>query len=321
METSRVIWTALGLAILFALPFLIERRRPAMSDERRGSAPGQFAELSQGVTHFQLVGPQNGPLIVCIHGLSTPAFVWGGLTKGLVAMGFRVLAYDLLGRGYSDRPTGLQNKGFFLRQLNDLLEHLEIDKPFYLMGYSMGGAIAAGFAAAHPARVERIVLLAPAGMILNQTAALRFVRERGLLGAWAMLTLFPRQMRKGIRAERDLPAAVPGITDLMERELGYRGYLPALLSSVRGVLAHPVEGEHLTIRRAGLPVLAIWGGEDAVIPASAMGQLAAWNRDVLHEVIEDAGHGLPYTHADDVLTRLGRFLPAPETAPNAAPAR
>ena len=319
METPRVIWAALGFAILFALPFLIERRRPAMSDGRRGSAPGQFVELSQGVTHFQLSGPQDGQLIVCIHGLSTPSFVWGGLSKGLVAMGFRVLVYDLFGRGYSDRPAGLQNKRFFLQQLGDLLTHLEIDKPFHLMGYSMGGAIAAGFAAANPARIERVVLLAPAGMTLNESAARRFVRERGLLGTWAMFAMFPRRLRKSIRAERALPSSVPGISDMIERELGYQGYLPAILSSLRGVLAHPMEGEHLTIRRAGLPVMAVWGAEDDVIPASAMGQLAAWNRDVIHEVIEDAGHGLPYTHTEEVLAHLHRFLPIPETNADGKP--
>lgn len=67
----------------------------------------------------------------------------------------------------------------------------------------------------------------------------------------------------------------------------------------------------MTLRRNGLAVLALWGAEDDVISASAMGQLAAWNSDVTQEVIKGAGHGLPYTHTDQVLTHVSRFLSAP----------
>ncbi|EEB85586.1 alpha/beta fold hydrolase [Roseobacter sp. GAI101] len=80
-----------------------------MNDVARGSAPGQFAELSRGVTHYEWVGPARGPVAVCVHGLTTPSFVWRSITKGLVLMGFRTLIYDLYGRairiGQADRRT------------------------------------------------------------------------------------------------------------------------------------------------------------------------------------------------------------------------
>ena len=309
-----MIWLAL-LALsagVAAAPFLVERSRDTMTDGRRGSAPGQFAELSQGVTHFDLSGPDTGPLVVCIHGLTTPSFVWAPLTKGLVALGFRVLVYDLYGRGYSDRPDGLQDKAFFLRQIDDLLSHLHLEEPFHLIGYSMGGAIAAGYTAANPARVRRLVLLAPAGMMVRNTPMVRFLRTRGVAGKWLMLALFPAQLRRGIRAERNTGTAPAEITQGQEAQLEFQGFVPAVLSSLRGILSRPMEGEHLAIRNTGLPVLAIWGSDDTVIPASAMGRLAAWNRDVLHEVIEDAGHGLTYTHSDQILRLIEGFLPAPE---------
>lgn len=307
-----MIWFVLLCAALGVAPFLREHYRPKMSDGRRGSAPGQFVELSQGVTHYHLTGPAEGPLIVCVHGLTTPSFVWGPLAKGLAAMGFRVLVYDLLGRGYSDRPEGTQTKGFFNTQLNDLLTHLEVDAPFHMIGYSMGGAIAAGFAAAHPTRVRRLVLLAPAGMHLVSTPLIRFIRDRGLAGLWLMLAAYPLQLRRGIEAERALPEVDAGICDGQEAQLEFAGFVPAVLASLRGILRHPMEGEHLTLRRNNLPVLALWGADDAIIPASAIGQLTAWNRDVIHEVIEDAGHGLTYSHAEILLTHIAAFLPAPE---------
>ena len=301
------------LAAVVATPFVIEHSRSVMSDGRRGSAPGRFVELGQGVTHYHLAGPAIGPLVVCVHGLTTPSFVWAPLTKGLVALGFRVLVYDLYGRGFSDRPEGLHDKAFFNRQLEDLLSHLDIDEPFHLIGYSMGGAIAAGFAATYPARVRRLVLLASAGMTIRDTPLLRFIRTRGKAGKWLMLAAFPVQMRRGIRAEQTAQIVPPEIIEGQEAQLIFQGFIPAVMSSLRGILAKPMEGEHMALRRIGLPVLAIWGAEDGVIPASAMGQLAAWNRDVTHEVIEDAGHGLPYTHTEAVLTLIAGFLPAPDS--------
>jgi len=257
-------------------------------------------------------GPPDGPLIVCIHGLTVPSFVWGPLVKGLVALGFRVLVYDLYGRGFSDRPGGPQDKAFFNRQLDDLLAHLAIDSPFHLIGYSMGGAIAAGFAASHQARVQRVVLLAAAGMHLHTTARIRFQRERGLAGQWLFLATYPHLLRKGIRAERAALKVSREITEGQEAQLTSRGFIPAVLSSLRGLLSRPLEGEHLALKRDAIPILAIWGEEDDVIPAAAMGRLAAWNRDVQHDVIAGAGHGLPYTHTDAVLESIAAFLPPPQ---------
>lgn len=303
---------AVVLAILFT-PFAVEHYRTPMSDGRRGSAPGQFVELSQGVTHYHISGPAEAPLIVCVHGLTTPGFVWGPLTKGLVAAGYRVLVYDLYGRGYSDRPEGLQDKQFFNTQLDDLLTHLDIDAPLHLIGYSMGGAIAAGFAMAHPGRVQNIVLIAPAGLHLIRTPMIEFIRHRGILGRWLLLAAYPAQLRRGIRAERD-KGADAAITEAQKAQLDFRGFVPAILSSLRGILGRTMEGEHLALRQSGLPVLAVWAQEDDVIPPAAMGQLAAWNRDAVHEVIEGAGHGVPYTHTDAVLAHILAFLPPPETA-------
>lgn len=307
-----MIWLFLILAATIAAPFVVEHYRIVMSDGRRGSAPGQFTELSQGVTHYHLTGPAEGPLVVCIHGLTTPSFVWSPLAKRLTEDGFRVLVYDLYGRGYSDRPEGLQDKQFYNQQLDDLLTYLEIDEPFHLIGHSMGGAISTGFAATYPARVRRLVLITSAGMSLAQSPLLRIIRERGAVGLWIMLAAYPRQLRRGIREEQAQANVPIKIAEGQEAQLTYQGFIPAVLSSLRGILGRPMEGEHLALSRNELPVLALWGVEDPVVPASAMGQLAAWNRDVIHEVIEDGGHGLPYTHTDEIYTQIAGFLPSPE---------
>jgi pimeloyl-ACP methyl ester carboxylesterase len=301
LDDQIVTWFIVILLGLIAVPIMMELTRRKMGTSARDAATGHFATLSQGVTHFSWFGPQRGSIVVCVHGLTTPSFVWRGLTKGLAILGYRVLTYDLYGRGFSDKAKGPQDSDFFLRQLNDLLDHEGVARDFVVVGYSMGGAIATLFTAQDPSRVRQLVLIAPAGMGTVASPIVNFIAKTPMIGDWLMLALYPSQMRKGIAAERGLPSSVEGITELQENELTYRGFVPAILSSLRGVLGSALEEEHRAIHSSGTPVLAIWGQDDDVIPIAAVGTLAQWSRGAVQEVIEGAGHGLTYTHTDEIL--------------------
>jgi pimeloyl-ACP methyl ester carboxylesterase len=296
-----VIWVLLVLAGVGLAPFAIEYLRKRMDSNARSAAPGGFARLSDGVTHFRWIGPERGRIAVCVHGLTTPSLVWQAVAEGLAEDGYRVLVYDLYGRGYSDRPRKPHDRALFHRQLDDLLTHLGITGPVTLLGYSMGGAIGASWAAAHPGRVERLILLAPAGMGHDLGRIARITRDWPVIGDWLFLTMFPRGHRKGTEAERPIARDVPGIIDYQQDELRWRGFLPAVLSSLRGMLAEVLENDHRALRQAGLPVLAIWGRDDRTIPIKAMGVMAQWNPDAHHEVVDGAGHGLPYSHARNIV--------------------
>ena len=291
----------LVVAGIIAWPILRERRKPAMDDAARHDAPGEFVRLSRGVTHYQWFGGTRGPVAVCVHGLTTPSFVWGPIAQGLVALGFRVLVYDLYGRGYSDRPSGPQDAPFFVGQLADLLESQGVEDDITLLGYSMGGAIAAAYGATYPETLRQMVLIAPAGMGHDLGPVARLVQNYPRLGHWLMLALYGRSLREATEAERDLPSEIEGVVDLQQRELTYRGFVPGVLASLRGILDESREEDHEEISREGVPVLAIWGRDDEVIPITGMGKLAEWNRVVKHEVIEGAGHSLAYTHTDEVM--------------------
>jgi pimeloyl-ACP methyl ester carboxylesterase len=311
-----MIWFLLVLILLGAVmiwPFAREAMRRPMNDAARRDAPGDFVQLSQGITHFRWIGPVRGPVAVCVHGLTTPSMVWDAVAQGLALMGFRVLVYDLYGRGYSDRAPGLQDQDFFLRQLEDLLDDQGITEDVTFLGYSMGGAIVSAFAARHPERVLRLILLAPAGMGHDLGKLAKFTRDTPVLGDWLMPLRYPGAHMKGTEAERVLPTEVEGIVDYQQAELSKRGFVPAVLSSLRGILPRPLEQEHRAISREGIPVLAIWGRDDAVIPIRAMGQLTQWNRMARHDVIEGAGHGLTYTHAAAVLRAIEAGIAAEVT--------
>ncbi|MGR3367439.1 MAG: alpha/beta fold hydrolase [Sagittula sp.] len=296
MSTAATL-AALALA---GLPAARELRRTPRNARFRQQAPGRFAELSQGHTHYDWLGPERGAVMVCVHGLTTPSYVWLGLARHLVAMGFRVLVYDLYGRGYSDAPRSPQTPSFFTRQLEDLLAHEGLTDDLTLAGYSMGGAIAAHWGAANPDRLRRLILLAPAGMGHQVGPVARFCTEWPLAGDWLFHMAYPTQFARTARAAAHADSSVDDIAGLQVAELRRRGFLRSVLSSLRGTLRRDTEEAHRALHKARVPVAAIWGRDDTVIPLRAMGRLTEWNRDARHAVIEGAGHGLPWSHTEQV---------------------
>ena len=116
--------------------------------------------------------------------------------------------------------------------------------------------------------------------------------------------------RAGTEQERDLPSAVPGIVDLQQRELEYQGFTPAVLSSFRGMLSGALAPHHRAIAKAGIPVLAVLGETDALIPVSIGETLREWHPTAQVVVIDGAGHGVTYTHASEVADHIKAFLAA-----------
>ena len=301
-----MIWVALAFfAALAAAPFVIEELRTPVSRVYR---TGEVAALPGGATHYQWTGPETGPVAVCVHGLTTPSFVFSGVTRSLAALGYRVLTYDLYGRGFSDRPGGWQTPEFFLRQLRALLDDQGVQGRFTLVGYSMGGAIATALAAEESRRLHALILLAPAGIEPIYDSPLDHVWTAPLLGDWLVRAFGGRALRRELSREPALPTMIPDLRARQIAETRKRGFLPAVLSSRRHTLSRLYHDEHALIRKTGTPVLAIWARDDPVIPLRAMATLAQLNPDAHHVEIADAGHDFPQTHPAQVAEALRGFL-------------
>lgn len=297
--------TLISLIAILALPFIAEAlRRPP----RRDDAPGRFADLPQGATHYRWSGPGKGPVAVCVHGLSTPSYVFAATERSLSGLGYRVLTYDLYGRGFSARPRGPQTSAFFIRQLRALLSDQGVKAPVILVGYSMGGAIATAFAASEPTRVSHLVLIAPSGLLPVYDDWRGRFWTLPAIGDWATGVFGGMALRRELVEHRTNGTVIPDLEDRQAAETRRRGYLPALLSSRRHMLREPRDSDHRTLGRAGLPVLAIWGTDDPVIPLKAMSRLAELNPDAHHAQVPGAGHVLLQTHPANVTAALKRFL-------------
>ncbi len=304
-----MIWILFALLmVLIAAPIIIERQRAPITRAMRADAPGRFAKLSRGVTHYQWAGPQDGPRVVCIHGLTTPGYIWAAIVKGMTMMGFRVMTYDLYGRGLSAHPEGKQDPLFFRQQLAELLADQEAEDDLILMGYSMGGAIAADFAVTYPEKIQRLMLIAPAGLGQRMNELTRLMIKIPVLGDGLMYALGGFMYGRTARAMAAAKATAPGLKPWPMEENRTRGFLPAVLSSYRHMLSVDQTEIHRILAVQDIPVLAIWGDEDETIPLSAMGKLAEMHRNARQEVIAGADHSVIHTHPRPIMTAIQEFL-------------
>jgi len=299
------------LVDLFVLPPLILRARlRPMDASARASAPGKFATLTDGITHYQWHGPKSGPIIVLVHGLSAPSFIFAGLIPYLTGAGYRVLTYDHFGRGWSDRPHNRQTGGFFAQQLNDLLDNQSVAQPVALVGYSMGGAVVSAYAHQYPNRVSQLVLLASGGFAHQTGGLINFIRYTPLIGDWLMAVFGAARLNNAAKLEDQSKSAVQDIVAKMQTETRYRGYLPAILSSLRHLLGRPLDQLHHDLAANNIPTLAIWGALDATIPIRSADRLSAANPKVKTVILADEGHSLTYTNPKDTAAEILAFLPA-----------
>lgn len=85
---------------------------------------GRDLETPYGRIRYYEFGPENGKKLFCVHGISTPSPVWSLVAPKLIEAGYRLLVFDLYGRGYSDTPVVKHDMALFISQMTLLLAHL-----------------------------------------------------------------------------------------------------------------------------------------------------------------------------------------------------
>ncbi|QHS11270.1 alpha/beta fold hydrolase [Sinimarinibacterium sp. NLF-5-8] len=127
---------------------------------------GHYAQLANG-HRIHYLDQGQGPVVVFLHGSGNGGCGYSnfkGNIAPLVEAGYRVLVPDLIGFGYSAKPTDVEyHLDLFVQCVVQMLDALGIDRAT-LVGNSLGGAVALGCALAHPDRIDRMVLMAPGGL-------------------------------------------------------------------------------------------------------------------------------------------------------------
>ena len=114
-----------------------------------------------GVQINLAIWQSNAGPILCVHGITANCRCWDVLAQALTP-DYRVIAMDLRGRGQSEKPSTGYSLDYHLRDINSLLDDLQLERAV-IMGHSLGAFIALAFAAQYPERTDRLILVDGAG--------------------------------------------------------------------------------------------------------------------------------------------------------------
>lgn len=237
--------------------------RQTLDGSARQLAPGRFLQLADGMTHYQVSGPDDGQRVVLVHGFSVPSYIWDSTSAALSAAGFRVARYDTFGRGFSDRPDVPYTLDLFDRQLQQLLDSLGWRGPVDVVGLSMGGAVSAAFSGRHSERVRSLSLIDP---VAEPSAPLPAMFRFPLLGPLLWQILAVPAMPEGQLTDFVEPARWPDWTARYRDQMQYRGFGRALRSTLTALSAVQLDSVYGLVGTSGIPVLLIWGKEDKTVP-------------------------------------------------------
>jgi pimeloyl-ACP methyl ester carboxylesterase len=110
--------------------------------------------------HFCTAGPDDGPVLLLIHGYPQMSIAWRKIVPPLVARGFRLVIPDLRGAGGSARPLSGYDKATLAADLAGVLDSIGIDQPVTVVGHDIGAMVAYAFARRFPLRTARLSILA-----------------------------------------------------------------------------------------------------------------------------------------------------------------
>jgi pimeloyl-ACP methyl ester carboxylesterase len=278
-----------------------------LDESARTSAPGQFIKLADGVVHYEIAGPPDNQTVVLIPGFSVPYTIWDPTFEALVENGFRVLRYDLFGRGYSDRPDTVYNQKLFERQLLDLLQSLEITRPVDLIGWSMGGSISVAFTDHHPEMVRKLCLIDPAGLPWRQSYAARLAQVP-IIGDWIMGLMGEKVLLSNLKDYSYSDQGFEKLRQEFSNQMRYVGFKKALLSSLRSGILSGTEEEYKRVGKQEKPTLLVWGREDQVVPFELSNKVREMIPKIEFHIIEKAAHVPHYEHPEQVNPILIEFL-------------
>jgi pimeloyl-ACP methyl ester carboxylesterase len=264
----------------------------------------RFSAVDGARVHYQEAGDADAPPMILIHGFATSNLVWSKVFLEFAEAGFRVIAPDLLGYGYSDKPRNLDYT--IARQAEmvvSFMQGLGIDRAV-LVGSSYGAAIAATIALDHPTLVEKLILV---GAVTNNKPT-RYLLMRLFGSPIIGDVLSPlvvgsrRLLRLRMKRVYDRHSWVldERRVDARHLPLRTRGAHRAIIRTVRRWDAERVSRDAHLITQ---PTLLLWGDTDREVPLK--------DGEHLHEeipqsrlvVFRECGH-LPHEEYPEAFTRL-----------------
>ena len=268
---------------------------------------GEYAQLSNGRVRYEFAGPESGEVVVLIHGLIGHMHVWDYQFKFLIERGYRVLRFDLYGRGFSERVKGEHGSELYMAQVSDLIEFVGIKDKFHLVGLSMGGAISTRFASHHPNKIKSIFLVDCYGIPTPKDPGIRIVQPKGigeaLIGTFGG-QIFKRAPIKGVFDKKKHG----GFAKWFSAPMVIKGSKRAVLSTVRNFMLENHVPHYERLNHLDIPKLILWGKEDAILPYAYGQKIHALMPNARFETFEKCGHVPQFEEPDKFNTLALQFL-------------
>ncbi|MBI3097611.1 MAG: alpha/beta fold hydrolase [Planctomycetes bacterium] len=245
----------------------------------------------------------EGPVILCLHGLGGSAYDWRAQLEPLAAAGFRVIAPDLLGAGYTDKPAGgpgtysVASQATLVGQLCDALGVRDA----VCLGNSYGGGVSLTLAFGRPECVRALVLCDPVcfrqelpsyvALLRAPVVARPLVRavpeKIALYQILARIFADDRKIGEEALAEYVHEFALPGTKD-------------ALVLMARDLIPPNVGEFEDALPKVKQPALVLWGRQDDIIPLAQGERLVRTLPHARIEVLDPCGHAPNQERPEDV---------------------
>ncbi len=254
----------------------------------QGAMPGEPSDATfvtiDGV-RVRYVDVGEGPTVVLLHGFASAIETWAGVMPAL-RRNHRVIALDLKGFGWTDRPAGDYSPTAQARLVIALLDERGVDRAA-VVAHSWGASVALAMAAAAPERIERLALYDAWVFAAQPPGFFRWARYAGLGEVLFGLYYDQRVDERLAMAFWDPSRINQAFIDEVERALERPGTKAAALAATRGQDFGPLERSYAAVQH---PVLLLWGRDDQVTPLHYGERLARTLPDARLEVYERCGH-------------------------------
>jgi pimeloyl-ACP methyl ester carboxylesterase len=306
MRHAAMIIAALLVVLLLGAGFWLytpDKPRAAL-EATYAAPPSSFVEIAGLRLHLRDTGPRDAPPVILLHGFGASLHTWDEWA-GPLAADHRVIRFDLPGFGLTGAdPAGNYTDARGIAVLLALLDWLGLPHATPI-GNSMGGRLAWAFAAAHPDRVSKLVLISPDGFASPGIAYGKAQKVPALMRVLPYVLPMPMLRANLVQAYAD-PARLTEDTVLRTRDMmlapGVRSAIVARME--QAVLPDPVP----LLRRLNMPTLLLWGEKDAMIPfANAQDYLAALP-DATLVALPGVGHVPQEEAPQESLRALRAFL-------------
>ena len=268
---------------------------PAQEATERTPKTDKFVTVYGAKIHYVEAG--SGAPLILIHGLADNVAVWDSVIPPLAAK-FRVIAFDQIGFGHSDKPLLSYRVSTFVDFLDGFMTELKIERAS-LVGNSLGSWVAAAFALTHPERVERLVLSDAAGYAaLAKTMDPRALRALRLASREDIRYLGPLTFHDK-RFYQDVDLA------FKERVTAGDSY------TVSQLLDSMTRGDDVLDNRLhaiNRPTLVIWGRDDKLIPLNFGERFHQEIAGSRLRIIDNCGHMPQVECANEFTAAVLEFL-------------